>query len=107
MGYTESSTPLILKRAGTTRGALYQHYADKKAIFRAVLELEAQRVAEEIEASEVQAREITALDRLLLGAGAYLRAMQVTAARTPSCRSHFTAFRCFGNVPKTMERSLG
>lgn len=77
LGYAASSTPMIVSRAGTTRGALYHHYPDKKAIFRAVLEREAASVAEAIEAAEGTARAVTALDRLLNGADAYLDAMQV------------------------------
>jgi len=76
-GYADSSTPMIVKRAGTTRGALYHHYPDKKAIFRAVLEREAESVAKAIEAAEGKAEGVTPLERLLLGANAYLEAMRV------------------------------
>ena len=76
LGYAESSTPMIVKRAGTTRGALYHHYPDKKAIFRAVLEREAERAAEAISASETDAGIISPLERLLHGADAYLEAMR-------------------------------
>ncbi len=76
-GYADSSTPMIVKRAGTTRGALYHHYPDKKAIFRAVLEREAESVAKAIEAAEGKAEDMTPLERLLLGADAYLESMQV------------------------------
>lgn len=77
LGYADSSTPMIVKRAGTTRGALYHHYPDKKAIFRAVLEREAEAVAEAIAASESRTGTASALDRLLRGADAYFEAMQV------------------------------
>lgn len=76
LGYAESSTPMIVKRAGTTRGALYHHYPDKKAIFRAVLDREAERVAGAIAASDSDAADLTALDSLLRGADAYFEAMQ-------------------------------
>ena len=77
LGYAESSTPMIVKRAGTTRGALYHHYPDKKAIFRAVLEREAERAAEAIAASETDFERLSSLERLLHGADAYLEAMQI------------------------------
>lgn len=77
LGYAESSTPMIVKRAGTTRGALYHHYPDKKAIFRAVLEREAKRTAEAISASEADAGRLSPLEGLLHGADAYLEAMRV------------------------------
>ena len=77
LGYAETSTPMIVKRAGTTRGALYHHYRDKKAIFRAVLEREAERVAEAITASEAEVGSQSPLESLLRGADAYLEAMQI------------------------------
>lgn len=76
LGYAESSTPMIVQRAGTTRGALYHHYPDKKAIFRAVLEREAERAAEAIAASETDFERLSPLERLLHGADAYLEAMR-------------------------------
>ncbi len=76
VGYADSSTPMIVTRAGATRGALYHHFADKKSILRAVLEREAEAVAEAIAASESRGGVSSALDRLLLGAQAYLEAMQ-------------------------------
>lgn len=77
LGYADSSTPMIVKRAGTTRGALYHHYPDKKAIFRAVLEREAERVADAISTSEADIGNLSPLEVLLHGADAYFEAMQV------------------------------
>lgn len=48
-GFAETSTPEIVAAAGVTRGALYHHFADKQALFEAVVEQEAVAVAEEIE----------------------------------------------------------
>lgn len=50
-GYADTGTPEIVDRAKLTRGALYHHFADKQALFAAVVEAEAQRVAAEIESA--------------------------------------------------------
>jgi AcrR family transcriptional regulator len=73
-GYAATSTPAIVEEAGVTRGALYHHFPDKQAIFHAVVEAESAAVAEAIEAADAPA--MTALERLLAGADAYIRAMQ-------------------------------
>lgn len=73
-GYAETGTPDIVAAAGVTRGALYHHFADKQALFRGVVEAEAQRVAEEIERL---AAEGPAFDMLIAGGRAFLDAMAV------------------------------
>jgi AcrR family transcriptional regulator len=73
-GYADTSTPEIVAAAQVTRGALYHHFPDKKAIFCAVLEAEAADVAEEIEASDAPGMD--AAGRLFAGAAAYVHAMQ-------------------------------
>lgn len=73
-GYAATSTPTIVKDAGVTRGALYHHFPDKLAIFHAVIEAESAAVSEAIEAADAPA--MTAMDRLLAGAEAYVQAMQ-------------------------------
>lgn len=73
-GFAATSTPAIVEAAGVTRGALYHHFADKQAIFRAVIEAEAATVAAEIEAADRP--KMTAAERLLAGGAAYLKAMQ-------------------------------
>lgn len=50
-GYWETSTPEIVAAAGVTRGALYHHYADKLALFTAVVEEEHALVALAINAA--------------------------------------------------------
>jgi AcrR family transcriptional regulator len=73
-GYAATSTPAIVVEAGVTRGALYHHFPDKRAIFHAVVEAESTQVANAIEAAESPG--MTALERLFSGAEAYIRAMQ-------------------------------
>ncbi|MFF2267983.1 TetR/AcrR family transcriptional regulator [Cellulosimicrobium cellulans] len=84
-GYAEASTPQIAAAAHVTRGALYHHYADKRDLFRAVVEAEAEAVAREIDertgplvgAHEVAADAPDARGMLVEGARAYLDAMAV------------------------------
>jgi AcrR family transcriptional regulator len=72
-GYGETATPDIVAEAGVTRGALYHHFEDKKALFRAVVEREAKAVAVEIE--EAAAPSETPRAALLVGASAFFDAM--------------------------------
>jgi len=74
-GYAETATPEIVAEAGVTRGALYHHFEDKKALFRAVIEREATDVADEIERRTE--RQTAQRDALLEGAAAYFDAMDV------------------------------
>jgi AcrR family transcriptional regulator len=74
-GYAETATPDIVSAAGVTRGALYHHFADKRALFRAVVQHEAAAVAAEIDTSSSPAA--TPRDALLSGAAAYFSAMAV------------------------------
>lgn len=74
-GYAETATPEIVERAGVTRGALYHHFEDKKALFRAVIEREAAAVANDIEAGAAPAPD--ARQALLLGARGYFDAMAI------------------------------
>lgn len=76
-GYADTATPDIVAAAGVTRGALYHHFSDKRALFRAVVEQEAAAVAAEIEAPQAR----TAAEGLLAGGDAYFDAMQ-QAGRT-------------------------
>ncbi|TSE14191.1 helix-turn-helix transcriptional regulator, partial [Mesorhizobium intechi] len=72
--YAETGTPEIVTAAGVTRGALYHHFADKQALFAAVVEQEAQAVAQEIERASPSSLE--ARDALIAGSDAYLDAMR-------------------------------
>jgi AcrR family transcriptional regulator len=78
-GYAETATPEIVAAAQVTRGALYHHFADKQALFRAVIEREAEQVAADIDTRSADAA--SAREALLQGASAYFDAM-AEAGRT-------------------------
>ena len=73
-GFADTATPDIVAAAAVTRGALYHHFDDKKALFEAVLTAEAQAVAAAIEAQSEEAP--SARQALLSGAKAYFDAMR-------------------------------
>lgn len=72
-GYADTATPEIVAAAGMTRGALYHHFPDKKALFRAVAEREAEAVADEIDRASPEA--LGAREALVGGGDAFLAAM--------------------------------
>lgn len=74
-GYAETSTPEIVAAAGITRGALYHHFEDKRALFRAIVTDEALAVADAIERQTPDG--LSPIDALLKGSTAYLDAMRV------------------------------
>lgn len=74
-GYAETGTPELVAAAGVTRGALYHHFADKRALFRAVVEAEAAAVAAEIESAARPG--LPPMKALAKGGAAFLEAMRV------------------------------
>ncbi|MGY5777561.1 TetR/AcrR family transcriptional regulator [Rhizobium sp. LEGMi135b] len=74
-GYAETSTPEIVAAAGITRGALYHHFEDKRALFRAVVSEEALAVTAAIERATPD--HLAPRAALIAGSNAYLEAMQV------------------------------
>jgi AcrR family transcriptional regulator len=74
-GYAETGTPELVAEAGVTRGALYHHFADKRALFRAVVEAESAAVAHEIESAARPG--LAPLKALSKGGAAFLEAMRV------------------------------
>lgn len=74
-GFTETGTPDIVAAAGVTRGALYHHFADKTALFAAVVEAEHAAVAESIEAAG-DAMPSDPVAALLAGGEAFFAAMR-------------------------------
>ncbi|WP_342076726.1 helix-turn-helix domain-containing protein [Yoonia sp. SS1-5] len=71
-GFADTGTPQIVKEAAVTRGALYHHFADKTALFRAVAEAEAAQVA-----AEIRKGDLIASNSLEAGGRAYFKAMSV------------------------------
>ncbi len=71
-GYSATGREAIVERAGVTRGALYHHFADKEALFRAVFEeIEAEVMAQAAEAAMTVAPD-DPLGQLRAGSLAYL-----------------------------------
>jgi len=71
-GYTEVSTPEIAAAAGVTRGAMYHQYADKAALFRAVIEAMDLEIIDRLEASVAAAQPKTPADTMHAMADAWL-----------------------------------
>ncbi|HEY5818930.1 MAG TPA: TetR family transcriptional regulator [Mesorhizobium sp.] len=75
-GYADTATPDIAAAAGVTRGALYHHFEDKRALFRVVCEREAEAVAAAVDAATPSGT--APRDALIKGGEAYLEAMQLS-----------------------------
>ncbi len=73
-GYAATGTPELVGAAGVTRGALYHHFADKQALFAAVVETESAAVAAEIDGAAPAS--LHPVSALVEGSMAYLRAMR-------------------------------
>jgi AcrR family transcriptional regulator len=80
-GYAEVSTPEIAEAAGVTRGAMYHQYADKAALFRAVIEAVDIEILERLQASVAAAQPETPVDTMHAMTGAWL-----DIAREPEIR---------------------
>ncbi len=73
-GYADTGTPEIVAAAKVTRGALYHHFADKQALFRAVVEAEAAAVAAGIDRATPAS--LSPREALIRGGDAFLQAMR-------------------------------
>jgi AcrR family transcriptional regulator len=81
-GYAGVSTEQIVRAAGVTRGALYHHFADKRALFEAVHEaIEAEIVARIAAAAEAAPDSDDPLAALHVGVGAFLDACEDAAVQ--------------------------
>ncbi|MFX3633924.1 MAG: TetR/AcrR family transcriptional regulator [Candidatus Pristimantibacillus sp.] len=78
-GYADCSLEEIAKNAEVTRGAVYHHFGNKKGLFRAVLELVQNEVAQRLE--EEASRSDDLWEQLYLGCRAF-----VTVATEPENR---------------------
>lgn len=78
-GYAATGTEALVAAAGVTRGALYFHFADKAALFDAVLDAVAREVADAIDTASADAP--SALEALRRGAAAYIDAASDTSRR--------------------------
>jgi AcrR family transcriptional regulator len=74
-GFAATGTPEIVAAAGVTRGALYHHFADKDALFKAVVLAEAEAVAAAIRSADFSG--LSPMDALIRGGSAFLAAMQL------------------------------
>ena len=75
-GYAATGTPEIVAAAGVTRGALYHHFADKKALFRTVVEEEHMLLAMSINAAAEGEDEPGPVKALVAGSEAFIGAMK-------------------------------
>jgi AcrR family transcriptional regulator len=71
-GYADVGTPEIAEAASVTRGALYHQYADKTALFLAVLEAVETDVIERLAAAVSAAQPKTPADALRVAADSWL-----------------------------------
>jgi AcrR family transcriptional regulator len=80
-GYADVGTPEIAEAAGVTRGAMYHQYADKTALFRAVIEAAETEVIERLIAAVTAAEPDSPAEALYVAADAWL-----DIAREPEVR---------------------
>ena len=78
-GYVATSTPMIAKSAGMSRGALYHHFTDKAALFQAVVEAEYERLEANIDLNVSGATD--PLEALIEGGEGFIRAASDPLAR--------------------------
>ncbi len=78
-GYAAAGTEDVVREAAVTRGALYYHFADKRALFEALVEQEAATVLAAINLAAEGARD--PLDALQRGSRAFLEACLAPGTR--------------------------
>ena len=78
-GFAATSTEEIVRTAAVTRGALYHHFTDKEAIFRAVFEEVEAEVCQAVIAAAAKGRD--PVDRVVRGTRAYLELCTEPAVR--------------------------
>ncbi|MGV8854547.1 MAG: TetR/AcrR family transcriptional regulator [Devosia sp.] len=80
-GYADTGTPEIVALAGVTRGALYHHFADKLALFAAVVGQEQLMLAMESNAAAAGADDTGPVKALVAYGEACVAAMQAPGRR--------------------------
>ncbi len=83
LGFGKVSTPAIAAAANVTRGALYHHFADKRALFSAVVAEVAAEIAEFIDAAALPYAD-DPIEAVVVGSRAF-----VTACDDPETRQIF------------------
>ncbi|HEX5499739.1 MAG TPA: helix-turn-helix domain-containing protein [Thermomicrobiales bacterium] len=78
-GYGDASTEEIARRAGVSRGALYHHFADKQALFQAVVEAIEAEISERVRLAALAAADPAAA--FAAGVGAFLDACLASDVR--------------------------
>lgn len=78
-GYAGTGTEDVVAQAGVTRGALYYHFADKRALFEAVVEQEAAAILAAIEKAAGNTK--TPREALIKGSAAFLDACLAPGTR--------------------------
>jgi AcrR family transcriptional regulator len=78
-GYAGTATEEVVRQAGVTRGALYYHFRDKRALFRAVVEDVQSELRERIQAAA--AAPADPWERLRAGLHAFLDACREPAVQ--------------------------
>lgn len=71
-GFHATAAEAVVARAGVTSGAMYHHFRDKRALFRAAVEAVERSLAERVAGAAAAGRD--PWDRLERGVGAYLDA---------------------------------
>ncbi len=79
-GYEAVGTPEIARAANVTRGALYHHFVDKKALFDAVVCEVAADIVRDVDVTALRNEE-RPLDAIRSGSLAFIDACQVPAVR--------------------------
>jgi AcrR family transcriptional regulator len=73
-GYADVGTPEIAEAAGVTRGAMYHQFADKAALFLAVIEAVEQQVMEQLAQVVAAAAPTSAAQAIHVAADAWIQA---------------------------------
>ncbi len=79
LGYADTPTEEIVRRAGMTRGALYHQYKDKKDLFRAVFESVEQDLNDQV--TRAVLRETEPVAQMRAGVNAFLDAVRDPTVR--------------------------